>query len=161
MLGALYFPMRSGLWFLLAGFLIGAATIAFGVAYLVRVHSRGVATIEFIRLHEESKQAFAAYRHETKPVAIATMGHYLGALERAESKPEIGSFLPKGGVAADLMFAHARLAKLYAENSQSALSTQQVAQALACAKRAGHWSLVTNWAILEEFVDRIDKAAKD
>ena len=61
----------------------------------------------------------------------------------------------------DMMLTHARLAKLYAETGQTNLSAQHVAQALACAKVAGHWSLVTNWTTLEELVGEIDRRARD
>lgn len=144
---------------LIVGLLLGA-----GGMYVVQWtrNTKAIAntaiTTEFTKLGEAGEQAQAAYRHETKPVAIYALSQYLSGLQKAEGIP---GMVPQYPIHSDMMLTHARLANLYAETGQSNLSTQHVAQAIACAKVAGHWSEITNWARLDEIVGRIDRNAKD
>ncbi len=147
---------------LMGGLLLGAAAV-----YVVESgrNDRGGADkadmSEFIKLGETGERAFSAYRHETKAVAIDELSQYLAALQKAEDTPGLAAYMPKGGLSSDMMLTHARLAKLYAETNQPGLSTQQIAQALECAKTAGPWSSATNWTVLEQRVARIDRNARD
>ena len=116
---------------------------------------------QFVRVGEASERAGAAYRHESKPVAIYAQSQLVIELNKAAGNEGYVSTLPEGIVPFDTMLAHARLAKLYGETQQAERSTQQVAQALECAKRARNCSAVTNWAALVKLVERIDRNARD
>ena len=115
---------------------------------------------ELTKIGEEERQSYEAYKHESKPVAIYALSQLLNTLRKAEEISENAFFLPKREISVDMMLAHARLAKLYAETGETNQSAQHVAEALSCAAKSGTCQTITNQAALAEFVAKIDQKSR-
>ena len=120
----------------------------------------GLALIKEMEIAESGQQAFAAYQHESPPVAIYALNQYLDALKRTEDLAgDNAVFMTRSGINFDTMLAHARLAKVYASAGQPDRSAQQIAAALERANRDQKLRGITNEAALKEMVARMDKGA--
>jgi hypothetical protein len=144
----------------IGGVLLGVGGGYFcGIAYWGKQMADGLALIKETEIAESGQRAFAAYQHETPPVAIYALSQYLETLKQAE---EIGGanpvFMTKAAINFDTMLTHARLAKIYEATGQSDLSAQQFAEALRRASQDPKFQIITNKTILKEIVSRVDKA---
>ena len=151
---------RSALGFALGclgfGLVLGAGGTYLRLSHrYTKLCERELIAAELARVGETSDAAAAAYRHESKPVAIYALSQYLMLLQKAREMPSYAAFMPKGSISFDMMLAHARLANLYTEAEQSDLRAQHVAEALRCAAEAGNCQTITNQAALEELLARI------
>jgi hypothetical protein len=143
----------------IVGLLLGVGgTYFFVMAHWGRVTADGLALLKEGEIAESGQEAFAAYRHESKPVAVYALTQYLETLKQGE---EIGSgnpvFMSKTGINNYLMLTHGRLAKIYTELGQSDLSAQHVAEALRCASQDQHLRGITNQATLTAILARVDQ----
>jgi len=130
-----------------AVFLFLAACCSFEYFHSIRP------TLQFMHLADSEERAWKAYQHDSVPVAIHAMTELLNEQKAAE-KNWGTAFLGKHIVSMDLMFTHARLAKLYAEAGQTNLSEQHISEALQCDRE------FTNRDELMDFVSKVDKGAK-
>lgn len=120
----------------------------------------GLALMKEMEIAESGQRAFAAYQHESTPVAIYAFSQYLDTLKETEELAgENAVFMTKSGINFDTMLAHARLAKVYSAAGQPDRSTQQIAEALERASRDQRLRGITNEATLMEIVARVDKRA--
>jgi hypothetical protein len=131
-----------------------------GGAYSGKQIADGLALFKEMEIAESGQRAFAAYQHESPPVAIYALSQYLDTLKKTEELAgENAVFMTKSGINFDTMLGHARLAKAYAAAGQTDRSAQQIADALARASRDQNLRSITNEATLTEIVTRIDKGA--
>ncbi len=156
---------KNATFFLSLGCLLLGLVVGIAGTYLVimpRYTKRAAEmffTAEAYKLGEAAERSFHAYKHESKPVAIYALSEYLLALKKAEDIPENVRLVNDRGFYLDLMLAHARLGRLYAETEQTNLSGEHFSEALRCAREPNQ--AITNQASLLEFVDRIDRNAHD
>jgi hypothetical protein len=143
------------------GVLLGiGGAFFFGGAYSGKQIAEGLALFKELEIAESGQRAFAAYQHESPPVAIYALSQYLDTLKKTEELAgENAVFMTKSGINFDTMLAHARLAKVYAAAGQSDRSAQQIAAALERANRDQKLRGITNEPALTEIVARIDKRA--
>jgi hypothetical protein len=147
---------------LLLGVMLGiAGTYLVIMPHCTKMASRTFFTSEAYKLGEDAQRSFHAYKHESKPVAIYALSEHLAALKKAKDIPENARLLNDRGLYLELMLAHARVAKLYAETEQTNLSAEHFSEALKCAAEAGDGAAITNQISLQATVDRIDRNAHD
>ena len=155
--------MNNKVW-LLCGFAAGlvAGTV---IAVLAWQAGKGagaaqmLVTVKFTELASSDEQAFEAYKHESPPVAIYALSQSLKKIKEAQQF-EANPLFAKPFLSDEMMLAHARLAKLYAQTGETNLAAQHITEALQCAKESGHASWFTNSDALMRFVAKIDHGAK-
>jgi hypothetical protein len=102
---------------------------------------------------QSEEGAMQAYKHDSVPVAIYALTELLNKQKAVEQNGGT-ALLGKRIASMDLMFTHARLAKLYAEAGQTNLSEQHISEALQCDRD------FTNRDELMDFISKVDKGAK-
>ena len=145
----------------IVGVLIGVGGAYFcGGVYSGKQIADGLALFREVEIAESGNRAYAAYQHESPPVAIYALSQYLDTLKKTEELVgENAVFMTKSSINFDTMLAHARLAKAYAAAGQPDHSTQQIAKALERASRDQRLRGITNEATVTKVVNRIDKGA--
>ena len=118
-----------------------------------RAVANSIGYLQMMDLAQSEERAMQAYQHDSVPVAIYAMTELLNEQKAAEQN--WGTAFPgKHIVSLDLMFTHARLAKLYAEAGQTNLSAEHIAEALQYDKG------ITNQDELMDFVSKVDKGVR-
>jgi hypothetical protein len=145
------------------GLLLGiGGTYFLGMAYWGKQTADGLVMIRQTELAASGEKAFAAYQHESQPIAVYALSQYLASLKEAEN--EIGGsnpvLLTRMDIHFDQMLTHARLAKSYAAMGRSELSQQHLADALKCAALEPKLESITNQAVLTEILAKVDQRAK-
>lgn len=145
----------------IVGLLLGVGGAFFcGGVYSGKKIAEGLALFKEMEIAEFGQRAFAAYQHESPPVAIYALSQYLDKLKKMEELAgEKAVFTTKSGINFDTMLTHARLAKVYAAAGQSDRSSQHIFEALRRAGRDQRLGSISNEAMLMEVLDRIDKGA--
>jgi hypothetical protein len=118
-----------------------------------RAVANSIGFFQLMDIAQSEEGAMQAYKHDSVPVAIYAMTELLNKQKAVEQNGGT-AFLGKRIASMDLMFTHARLAKLYAEAGQTNLSEQHISEAL-------HYDRdFTNRDELMDFISKVDKGAK-
>ena len=94
------------------------ATIHYG-----KISGKALLTVEQIHGMEAGQRATGAYRHESPPISIYELKHYLATLQREEKIPD-NPIIPLDLTYHGLTLTHGRLAKIYAAVGETNLSFQ-------------------------------------
>jgi hypothetical protein len=159
--------MSKKTWFICFGCLL------FGLALgclLTMIHfgaetADSLALANVTQVVELGGRAFKAYRHEDRTVAIYALTDYLTTLQNAESIGAHDSiFLPETELQRCLMFTHARLAKLLADDGRAEASAAHVTKALKYAqetdkdtRKIARFTSITNASQLFDIVSKFDE----
>jgi hypothetical protein len=146
---------------LVGGLVIG---IFSGAVYATKQFAEALALLKAAELTESGDRAFQAYQHESNSIAIYALMQDVKTLQDAQKLGKNPFYATSTEVQRRLMLDHARLAKLFAEISQTDASTNHIAEALKCAQETGvdsntvaRFSTITNETQLFETLAKFDQ----
>jgi hypothetical protein len=134
-------------------FFIGLAT-GLAAMFFYQTGARGTYAHEYADSHLDyylKTRAQMSYGTEEKHAAIYALSEYLRNV--GELKRKQYSYFEMSGDPVNLMEAHARLARLYADAGEPELSAQHAAQAIRFAGDTGRSYSMTNTATVLKFAD--------
>jgi hypothetical protein len=139
--------MSKKAWLLCGGCLIVGLVIGYFSAWFFARHTivEALACRDWL-MHDMGQHAMQAYHGKDSAVAIYALTSYVSSLQCSVDSEVDGydPFRTSADVQVRLMFAHARLARLFAASGDAIASSNHLAEALRCRQASGRFQSVTN-----------------